>query len=63
MAIVCFDDSILFRLGSPSVTVVAQPVSEMGQVAVRLVIEMIGGGDMSDRKVILSPSIIEREST
>lgn len=63
MAIVCFDDSILFRLGSPSVSVVAQPISEMGQVAVRLVIDMIGGRDMSDRKVVLSPTIIEREST
>jgi LacI family transcriptional regulator len=63
MAIVCFDDSILFRLGSPSVTVVAQPISEMGQVAVRLVIDMIGGKDMSDRKLVLSPSVIEREST
>jgi LacI family transcriptional regulator len=63
MAIVCFDDSILFRLGSPSVSVVAQPISELGQVAVRLIIDMISGRPIGDRKVVLSPDIIEREST
>jgi LacI family transcriptional regulator len=62
-AIVCFDDSILFRLGSPSVSVVAQPVSEMGQVAVRLIIDMIAGRPIAERKLMLPPSVIEREST
>lgn len=63
MAIICFDDSVLFRLGSPSVSVVAQPISELGQTAVRLIIDMIAGRPPEERKLVLSPSIIEREST
>ena len=63
MAIVCFDDSILFRLGCPSVSVVSQPISELGQVAVRLIIDMIAGRPIEERRVVLSPDIIEREST
>ena len=34
--IVCFDDSDLFRLGSPSISVVAQPIRAIGEKAVSI---------------------------
>ena len=63
VAILCFDDSILFRLGAPSVSVVAQPIREMGEEAVRLIIDMIAEREPAQRKVTMAPVIIEREST
>jgi DNA-binding LacI/PurR family transcriptional regulator len=35
----------------------------MGQVAVRLIIDMIAGRPIAERKLMLPPSVIEREST
>jgi LacI family transcriptional regulator len=62
MGIICFDDSILFRLGSPSVSVVAQPIREIGEQAVRMIIEMISKKTVRQRQLTLSPVLIQRDS-
>jgi LacI family transcriptional regulator len=63
IGIICFDDSIIFRLGSPSISVIAQPIREMGRQAVRLIIDMIAKKPLEDRKLMMAPVVIEREST
>ena len=62
LGIICFDDSILFRLGSPSVSVVAQPIREIGEQAVRMVVEMISKKVVNQHKMMLSPVLIQRDS-
>jgi LacI family transcriptional regulator len=63
MGLVCFDDSDLFRLGSPSISVVAQPIRAIGEKAVDLIIDMLKSKKMDPQKIVIEPVIIEREST
>lgn len=63
LAVVSFDDSVLFRLGSPSISVVSQPIREMGYAAVRLILGMIRKEPMPQKKFIFSPELQVREST
>jgi LacI family transcriptional regulator len=63
LGVICFDDSILFRLGSPTVTAIAQPIREMGRQAVRMIIDMIREKQDKVVKQMFAPVIVEREST
>ncbi len=62
MAVISFDDSDLFRLNSPSITVVRQPFEEIGHNAVRIILDQLLGKSRELRQVILKPSLIVRES-
>jgi len=64
MAIVCFDDNDVFRLGSPSVTVVSQPIGQIGKEAVSALIDQIRkkNPDAGVSKVILDPELVIRET-
>ena len=64
IGVLCFDDSVLFRLGSPSVSVVAQPIRELGETAVEAIIDMLSSkSSATPLKKMLAPKIVEREST
>ena len=63
MGVVCFDDSDLFRLGSPSISVVAQPIRSIGEKAVELIIGMLKSKKLDPQKIVIEPILIEREST
>jgi LacI family transcriptional regulator len=63
LGVICFDDSILFRLGSPTVTAIVQPIREMGRQAVRMIIDMILKKQDRVVKQTFAPVIVEREST
>lgn len=63
LGVICFDDSILFRLGSPTVSAIVQPIREMGRQAVRMIIDMIREKDDKVVKQTFAPVIVEREST
>jgi len=63
IGMVCFDDSDLFRLGSPSISVVAQPIRAIGEKAVGIIIDMLTSKIMDPQQIIIEPTIIEREST
>jgi LacI family repressor for deo operon, udp, cdd, tsx, nupC, and nupG len=51
-----FDDIAFARYTVPPLTTVAQPVREMGQETVRLLIGIIKGKTLAPVSVILSPS-------
>jgi LacI family transcriptional regulator len=63
IGVVCFDDSDLFRLGSPSISVVAQPIRAIGEKAVDLIVDMLKSKKMDPQQIVIEPEIIEREST
>ena len=61
VAIVAFDDSPWCALTSPQLSVVAQPAYEIGRVAAELL--TTAGDKRTARTIILTPSLIARESS
>jgi LacI family transcriptional regulator len=64
MGMVCFDDNDVFRLGSPSVTVVSQPIGLIGKEAVTTLISQLQNreGEPPIAKITLDPELIIRET-
>ncbi|GAI51655.1 unnamed protein product, partial [marine sediment metagenome] len=46
----------------PPLTTICQPMLEMGVLAVKMLLKIIEEGEFNQRKVILSPKLIVRES-
>lgn len=65
IAVVSFDDNILFRLTTPSITVAAQPVEEIAISSIDLLLKSIKkkGKVQTHVNVILQPKIIVRNSS
>ena len=63
LSIVGFDDISFARYTVPPLTTVAQPVREIGQETVRLLLGIISGEAMAPVSVILRHTLIVREST
>jgi LacI family transcriptional regulator len=65
LAVICFDDHDVFRLHSPAITTIAQPVKEIAVNAVKLLIEKIAGvkKTSSAKSVQLATILVERHST
>lgn len=64
MGMVCFDDHDLFRLGSPAVSVIAQPIVQLGKEAVRLLLEQLNhkGPEQLPVQIILEPLLVKRDT-
>lgn len=62
IAIVGFDDSVVARSSSPSLTSVRQPIHEMGRVLAELVVDAIDGGP-ADTHRVLATELVVRDST
>lgn len=56
------DDFTAARVLRPGVTVVAQPVAQIAQEAVRMLLELMAGRPLSQLHVELSPRLIPRGS-
>ena len=63
IGIISFDDNDLFRLGSPGISVIAQPIHNIGKKAVETVIEQLKTKSRKAKHVVLAPSLIVRESS
>ena len=64
IAVICFDDNDLFRLSSPAITVVAQPIRQMGRHAVKMLMDQIElNGSYQEESFVLPPNLIVRDST
>jgi LacI family transcriptional regulator len=61
IGLVGFDDSPLAEMLRPTVTVVAQPVHEIGRTAAELLLD--AHADRPARDVVLAPRLVERESS
>lgn len=62
IAIVSFDDIDLFRFSYPTITAIAQPVEEIGKVAVTILLEEIISKTAKEEQVALPVKLIERRS-
>ncbi len=62
LAIVSFDDIDLFRLSYPTITAVAQPIEEIGKMAVNILMDEIDGIAQNNKQVVLPVKLIERRS-
>ena len=69
IAVISFDDHDLFRLYSPSITVVAQPIEEMSKKIIEIILDTIemtkekNKSKSKSKKIILPASLIVRNST
>ncbi len=62
ISLVSFDDVKLASAVYPSLTTVAEPISEMAQLSVRLLLNRMVNHDAPYTRVLLSTRLIERES-
>jgi LacI family transcriptional regulator, fructose operon transcriptional repressor len=63
IALVGFDETTWASLVQPALTVLAQPVDEIGKTAVELLLKRVADPDRSARKVILQGRLLVRESS
>lgn len=65
LGVICFDDHDIFRLYLPAITVVQQPVEQIGKKAVHLLMEQLGKRKAGTQKkqLQLAAKFIIREST
>lgn len=62
MSLVTFDDADWTSLSAPSVTVMSQPIHEIGAQAARLLVRRIAGDGGPKEHLVLPQVLIERES-
>lgn len=63
LSVVGFDDTMLARLATPPLTVIRQPLHDMGRVAVRTLLKLITGEPLDSHHVELATQLVVREST
>lgn len=63
LGMVSFDDHDIFRLLSPAVTCVAQPVEEIGRTLIRILMEELDETTEEPKQVVLPLELRERESS
>jgi LacI family transcriptional regulator len=63
IGIISFDDNDLFRLGSPGISVIAQPIQQIGKHAVETIIEQLNTKTRKAKHQVLAPTLIVRESS
>lgn len=63
ISFISFDDNIWALLVEPPITVIAQPIPDIGKEAVQFVVQLIQGwGTDGNRKIVLKPQLIIRNS-
>ncbi|MFD2831164.1 LacI family DNA-binding transcriptional regulator [Corticicoccus populi] len=62
VSIIGFDNSKITRVIDPPLTTIAQPIQELGEKVMDMIIENIQNKDMRKRKEVLLPELVVRES-
>lgn len=62
MAFISFDDHDIFRLHTPSITALAQPVEDIGRTAMTILLEEIKSGLKNNAHHLLPGELVVRES-
>ncbi len=63
VSVVGFDDVPMAQYLRPPLTTVRQPVAEVGKLVVEMLLRIIRGEPLLERKVLVQPKLIVREST
>lgn len=63
LSVMGMDDIPLCQLSNPTLTTVTQPFDEMCRRAVRLIVDLRSKRPLDERRIVLAPGIITRESS
>lgn len=63
LSVVGFDDLLIARSSSPPLTTVRQPLAEMAQTALKMILATINGDSIDNHHTELATTLIERGST
>lgn len=63
LSVMGMDDIPLCELSNPTLTTVTQPFDEMCRRAVQLIVDLRGKRPLHERRIVLAPGIITRESS
>jgi LacI family transcriptional regulator len=63
LSVTGFDDTELARMASPPLTVVRQPLREMGRVALKTVLQLAAGAALDSHHVELATELVVRSTT
>jgi DNA-binding LacI/PurR family transcriptional regulator len=63
LSIISFDNTILSSVTNPPLTTIAQPMEQLGKLAVDLIVKNIKEDKQMKQRIVLRPEIIVREST
>ena len=65
LAVICFDDHDIFRLFTPGITIIQQPIDSIAQTAIQLLIKQFNNQQLSAKElhVLKKPKLIVRTST
>jgi LacI family transcriptional regulator len=63
LAVVCFDDHDIFRLFTPGITIVEQPVTAIAQTAMELLMQQFKQVLQEESPILQHTRLIIREST
>ncbi|MGO4543692.1 LacI family DNA-binding transcriptional regulator [Paenibacillus sp. 2TAB23] len=63
LSVVSFDNTILASVTNPSLTSIAQPMNQLGEAAVDLLLRQFDHGDLVHQRVSLRTELIVRQST
>ena len=62
ISVIGFDDIAISSMVSPALTTIAQPATETGRLASRILLDRLEGKPVAEGRVILEPKLVERES-
>jgi LacI family transcriptional regulator len=63
ISVMGFDDIELASIVLPALTTIHQPIDSMVELGARLLLDQVDGGSVVSEKQVLSPWLVEREST
>ncbi len=65
LSVVCFDDYELFEMYTPSISCIAQPIEELAENAINILLARLrkGGMEKKAQKIMLPTKFIQRESS
>jgi len=63
VSIAGYDDTRIASMIRPSLTVIKQPIYDMGAVAARIIVKLIDNQDVEEKYIILPHTLIERQSS
>ncbi|HZH54661.1 MAG TPA: substrate-binding domain-containing protein, partial [Sphingobacteriaceae bacterium] len=61
--IISFDDHTFFRLSNPTITVVSQPISQIAEEVIQILINKLAGKVKNRQKIVLPTQLIVRQSS
>jgi LacI family transcriptional regulator len=63
VGVIGFDDIPTAQYLRPPLTTLRQPIDEVGECVVNMLVRLIQGQELAERKVLLAPTLVVRESS